>query len=77
MMMSHILKCGNFTKNTKTLISREQNIFSSNNKNYSLHIKCYVMAKNSFVVEVTFNKHAPLKKKTVRGNNAPFMNKEF
>ena len=24
-----------------------------------------------------FNKHAPLKKKIVRGNNAPFMNRKF
>ena len=30
---------------------------------------------NNFLKVV--NKHAPLKKKTVRGNDAPFMNKEF
>ena len=33
--------------------------------------------KSSYKFLVIINKHAPLKKKIVRGNNAPFMNKEF
>ena len=33
--------------------------------------------KSSYKFLGIINKHAPLKKKIVRGNNAPFMNKEF
>ena len=33
---------------------QKQNIFSSSKKNYLLHTKDYFLAKNSFVVEVTF-----------------------
>ena len=42
MMASQILKSG-------------FDIFSSNKK-YKLHIKCYLISKNSFVKEVTFKK---------------------
>ena len=35
----------------------------------------YDTITNNFLKVV--NKHAPLKKKTIRGNDAPFMNKEF
>ena len=35
----------------------------------------YNTITNNFLKVV--NKHAPLKKKTIRGNDAPFMNKEF
>ena len=53
MMTSQILKFEDFTK---TQISGERNIiFSSNKKNY-LHIKGYLMSKNSFAAEVTFNR---------------------
>ena len=42
-----------------------------------------IMLKNFVYILLTdkvlgiVNKHAPLKKKIVRGNNAPFMNREF
>ena len=39
--------------NADIWISQEQNIFSSDKKNH-LHIKGYFMAKNSFVVQLTF-----------------------
>ena len=41
---------------TEMRFSQERNVtFSSNKKNHKLHIKGYFIAKNSFVVEVTFN----------------------
>ena len=55
MMTLQILKSVDFTK-TKAYISRERNIFSSNEKIRELRIKGYFMAKKCFVVEVTFNK---------------------
>ena len=69
MMTSQILKSVDFTKTRKSSISRT--IFSWNKKILWLHIKGYFMAKNGFVVEVTFNEfwlvnqvwrdHSPLK----------------
>ena len=41
-----------FHKNTKIYISQEQNIILSSNK--KVHYKGCCMAKNSFVMEVTF-----------------------
>ena len=43
-----------------------------NNCNTNIHIT-YDVFKNCFMKQV--NIHAPLKQKTVRANNAPFMNK--
>ena len=37
--------------------------------------QCYDLLTNSFLKVV--NKHAPLKKKTIRGNHASFVNKEL
>ena len=37
--------------------------------------QCYDQITNGFLKVV--NKHAPIKKRTLRGNDAPFMNKEF
>ena len=45
-----------FTKKTKFQISREQKMFTSNKKNYQLHIKGYLMA-NSFVGEISLMKN--------------------
>ena len=53
MMTSQILKFVDFTETQK---SRERNIFSSNKKIHSLHIKGYFVAKNRLVAEVTFYK---------------------
>ena len=57
LMTSQILKFVNFTKTKKIYISRylekERNIIFFQIK--TLHIKGYFIAKNSFVVEVTFN----------------------
>ena len=44
-----------FHKSTKVQISRERNIFYSNKKIQYLNLKGYFIAKNSLVVENTFN----------------------
>ena len=48
-----VLNMGLLDWNADIQISQEQNIFSSDKKNH-LHIKGYFMAKNSFVVQLTF-----------------------
>ena len=60
MMTSQILKSVGFTKTPKSKDPKKKH-FSPNKKNYQLHIKGYFLAKNNFVVEVTFKKTEYLK----------------
>ena len=55
MMTSQILKSVHSTRTQKSKYAGERNIvFSSDKKNYQLHIKGYFIAKDCFVAEVTF-----------------------
>ena len=55
MMTSQIFRLVDFTKTEKSRYLENETIFSLNEKNNSLHINGYFMAKNTFVAEVTFN----------------------
>ena len=55
MMTSQILQFMDFIKTQKSEYLQNEIFFLQIEKNHYLHIKDYVMAKNTFVAEVTFN----------------------
>ena len=55
MMTPHILKSADFMKTQKARYLENKTLFFSSYKKINLlHIKSYVMAKNSFSTEITF-----------------------
>ena len=85
-MISTFFKACSSKSKTKVIFYRSCNKFNESNLLRSLkeaNFDClkndpnqnYNLLTNKFLGIV--NKHAPLKKKFVRGNNAPFMNREF
>ena len=55
MMTSQILQFMDFTKTQKSKYLQNEIFILQIKKSHYLHIKDYVMAKNTFVAEVTFN----------------------
>ena len=57
MMISQILKSVHFTKTQKSRYLENETLFFLQTKKFINYIKGYFIAKNSFVVEVTFKEH--------------------
>ena len=62
MMKSQILKSADFRKTQESSYLENETLFFLQIINYKLHIKGYVMTKNSFIVEVTFKHFHSYKK---------------
>ena len=85
-MISTFFKACSSKLRTKVIYYRSYKKFNESDFSCSLKKANFDFFKNdpnqncNFLTDKTLgivNKHAPLKKKFVRGNNAPFMNREF